>query len=330
MSHWVECQICPKQCRIAPGRSGDCRIRVNVDGKLVATTYGFPTTMHIDPMEKKPLYHFLPGSDILSVATVGCNLHCQGCQNHSISQANPEEMEAWEFPPERLVELAIERGSPSIAYTYTEPIASYEYTLDCCSAARSKGIRNVLVTAAYINEAPLRKLCPYVDAANVDIKSFSEEFYRKMCSASLAPVLRATQVMVEMGVWVEITYLVIPEMNDSPEEINAMLAWVKQNLGTEIPIHFSRFHPQYRMKNVPPTPAETMEMCRTTALEMGFPFVYLGNLRRPGGEDTLCPNKECPERTTPLIARAGFRILSNRLVAGKCPACGAAVAGVWS
>lgn len=330
MAEWVECQICPKYCRIAPGRSGDCKIRVNIDGKLVATTYGYPTTIHLDPIEKKPLFHFLPGTQILSLATVGCNLHCKGCQNYEISQAKPEEMEAFKMMPEELVTMALERGVPSLAFTYTEPIAYYEYALDCSIAAKAKGLRNVLVTAGYINEPPLRVLAKEVHAANVDVKSFSDKFYRTVCGATLKPVLRAIEILVEMGVWVEITYLVIPTMNDTDEEVRAMAKWATSSLGRRVPIHFSRFFPMYRMQNLPPTPAETLERCREIAKAEGAAFVYIGNLRAAGDEDTFCPNPECPTATEPLIQRAGFRVLKNRLVNGRCPACQEAIPGVWA
>ncbi len=330
MTQWVECQICPKYCRIAPGRSGDCRIRVNLDGKLVATTYGYPTSIHIDPIEKKPLFHFLPGSSILSVATVGCNLHCKGCQNHEISQANPEQMDVFQMSPAELVALTLEKGCPSIAYTYTEPVAFYEYTLDCSVAAKEAGLHSVLVTAGYINETPLRNLAPFVKAANVDVKAFSDAFYRDYCGATLKPVLRAVEILLEMGVWVELTYLVIPTLNDSEQEVQSFVQWVKQTLGRTVPVHFSRFFPQHRMQNLPPTPPETLLACRQIAQSEGLAHVYLGNLRTPGSEDTFCANPECPDTTTPLVKRAGFRILSNRIQQGLCPSCRTPVAGIWS
>jgi pyruvate formate lyase activating enzyme len=329
MSSWVECQLCPKYCRIESGRAGDCRIRMNLDGKLIASTHGRPCAMHLDPIEKKPLFHFLPGTTIFSVATAGCNLHCTFCQNYSISQSNPEETEAYLVAPEDLVKLAVEQHSPSLAYTYTEPLAYYEYTLDGCAKAREAGLRNVLVTAGYGNEKPLSRLLPLVDAANVDLKGFTNEFYVEHCGATLRPVLRCLELCVKLGVWLEITNLVIPTLNDDMARIASMCGWIRENLGAGTPLHFSRFWPRWKMKNLPPTPAETLEAARDTALEAGLKYVYVGNMRSREGENTFCPNPDCPDRGRPLIARVGYEILGNRLANGRCPACATAIEGVW-
>jgi pyruvate formate lyase activating enzyme len=320
----VQCDLCPKACVIAHGQSGDCRIRVNVDGRLIAVTYAHPRSVNVDPVEKKPLFHFLPGTGILSIATVGCNLHCKNCQNWQISQANPEESRSYHLPPERLPQLARTRRCSSVAYTYTDPMAYYEYALDGCIAVREAGLRNVLVTAGYINDPPLRKLCRYVDAANIDLKAFSDAFYRDVCDATLAPVLNTLVVAKSLGVLIEVTNLVIPTLNDSDSMLRDLSRWIARNLGRETPLHFSRFHPQYRFANLPPTPAATLDRARDIAVSEGLYHVYVGNLSRPDASDTFCHS--CKER---LISRRVYRIIGNRLVDGSCPKCGEKAFGIW-
>lgn len=319
----LQCNLCPKACLIEPGQSGECRIRVNIDDRLVATTYGYPCAVHIDPVEKKPMFHFLPGTGILSVATAGCNLHCKNCQNWEISQGNPENVPARELPPERVALLAKEQGCLSVAYTYTEPLVFYEYTLDCSMRAREAGLRNVIVTAGYLNEEPLKKLYPYIDAAQIDIKFMSDQFYREICDASLGPVLQACVLAREAGVFVEITNLVIPTLNDSDEDFRKLARWIAANLGAETPLHFSRFFPQYQMKHLPPTPAETLERAKAVALDEGLCHIYIGNLSLPDSENTYCPS--CGRL---LIERRGFTVLKNTLTDGKC-SCGKDIVGIW-
>ena len=320
----VQCELCPKGCIIAPGQSGECRVRVNIDGVLRSVVYGYPCSASIDPVEKKPLFHFLPGTGILSVATVGCNLHCKNCQNWEISQANPEESRAFSCPPEKAVALARQYHCPSIAYTYTEPIIYYEYTYDTSKRARAAGVRNVLVTAGYVNEGPWRRLLEVVDAANIDLKSMSDAFYRDICSATLQPVQNALVVAKSMGVHVEVTNLVIPTLNDRPEEIRALSQWVKTNLGKETPLHFSGFTPMYKMRHLPPTSLQTLEAARDIAVGEGLEYVYIGNRRTEKGEDTYCP--QCRKL---LIERVGYTIVQNRLAKGCCPDCGTEIFGVW-
>ena len=320
----VQCELCPKACIIAPGQSGECRVRVNIDGVLRSVVYGHPCSANIDPVEKKPLFHFLPGTGILSVATVGCNLHCKNCQNWQISQANPEESQAFSCAPEKLVSLAKQYQCPSIAYTYTEPIIYYEYTYDTARLARGAGIRNVLVTAGYVNEEPWRRLLDYVDAANIDLKSVSDAFYRDVCSATLKPIQNALMVAKSMGVMVEVTNLVIPTLNDKPEEIQDLARWVKANLGAETPLHFSGFTPMFQMRHLPPTPLKTLETARQMALAEGLQHVYIGNRQTQQGENTYCPN--CGML---LIERVGYTVLRNRLENGSCSGCGAEIHGVW-
>lgn len=325
MSMPIQCKLCPKGCVIRPGESGECRIRVNLDGTLRAVTYGYPSAVHVDPVEKKPLYHYRPGTGIFSIATVGCNLHCLNCQNWDLSQRNPEDAEAVHLPPERLPDLARQNGCGSIAYTYSDPVVFYEYTLDSCRQAHEADLGNVLVTAGYINEAPLRELCRWVDAANVDLKALSESFYRDICGATLQPVLHALVTMKSMGVMVEVTNLVIPGINDRDEDLQSLCRWIAANLGRETPLHFSRFSPHYKMQHLPPTPAGTLERARDIARAEGLHFVYVGNILLEDSGHTRCPS--CAKL---LIERIGFQVRQNKLKDGRCPDCRAEVYGKWA
>jgi pyruvate formate lyase activating enzyme len=320
----VQCELCPKMCIIAPGQSGECRVRINVDGVLKTVVYGFPCSMHRDPVEKKPLFHFLPGTPILSLATVGCNLHCRNCQNWEISQANPEETRAESWSPEKLVELARYYKCPSLAYTYTDPIVYYEYTYDTARLAREKGIRNVLVTAGYINPEPWKRLLEVVDAANIDLKGITEDFYRRVCSGTLKPVQNALVMAKASGILLEVTNLVIPTLNDKPDQIRELVRWIKTNLGADTPMHFSGFSPRYKMRHLPPTSLEALEMARDIGIDEGLDYVYIGNVRSKRGENTYCPGCE-----RLLIERIGYTIRQNRLIEGSCPNCSRQIYGVW-
>ena len=320
----VQCELCPKLCLIEPGQSGECRVRINIDGVLRTVVYGYPCSMHIDPIEKKPLFHFLPGTGVLSIATVGCNLHCKNCQNWEISQANPEDVPAVFCPPERLVALTKRNNCPSLAYTYTDPIIYYEYTYDAAKLAKEANIRNVLVTAGYINEGPWKRLLEYVDAANIDLKGISDDFYRQVCSGTLKPVQNALIVAKASGILVEVTNLIVPTLNDKPEQIRQLTRWVKANLGGETPLHFSRFFPRYKMQHLPPTSLKTLDMAREIAMEEGLNYVYIGNISSKEGQNTYCPG--CKNL---LIERSGYTILRNRLRQGHCPDCGREIYGVW-
>jgi pyruvate formate lyase activating enzyme len=321
----VHCELCPKECAIAPGQSGECRIRVNFDGRLCAVTYGFPSAVHRDPIEKKPLFHFLPGTGILSVATVGCNLHCKNCQNWELSQRNPEEAEAVFLPPADVVSLAQRSRCPSVAYTYSDPTVFYEYMFDTARLAREAGLRNVWVTAGYINDRPLRELCTVLDAANIDLKAFSDRFYRDVCDATLAPVLHSIVTAKSLGVLVEVTNLVIPTLNDGDRDLQQLSEWVCRETGPETPLHFSRFQPRHRMLHLPPTPVDTLVRARDIAAAAGLKHVYIGNVMVPGSLDTACP--QCGGT---LIRRIGYHVLENNLIDGHCPVCGKEAYGRWS
>ena len=320
----VQCELCPKRCIIAPGQSGDCRIRVNVDGELVAVTYGYPCSLHIDPIEKKPLFHFLPGSKVFSIATVGCNLHCKNCQNWEISQQSPIDVPAYKTPPKKIAEISEKNNCKSVAYTYTDPAVFYEYTLDTSKEVKKKGMKNIIVTAGYFNEKPLKELCKYIDAANVDLKAYSDKFYRDVCTATLKPVLDSLVTIKSSGVHLEVTNLLLPTMNDSDKDIRSLCKWVKENLGKEVPLHFSRFFPQYLMKNLPPTSLETLKNARSIAKDIGMQYVYIGNVVGEDWENTFCPN--CKKL---LILRYGYIIKKNVIKNGKCPYCGYGIYGVW-
>ena len=324
--HTVTCELCPHACVVPEGAAGDCRIRVNLGGKLRATTYGRPSAIHIDPMEKKPLYHFHPGHPVFSIATAGCNLHCLNCQNWQLSQRGGEEMEeVFRADPADLVAAAKAQGCTALAYTYSDPIVWYEYVEDTSALAHAQGLTNVFVTAAYINPKPLRRLCRVLDATNADLKAFDDGFYRRINGATLKPVLDALVIFREEGVWTELTNLVIPTLNDDLAMIRRMCHWIVAELGADTPLHFSRFHPQYRMRNLPPTPAEFLSRARAEALDAGLKYVYIGNVMGDAGNSTYCPRDG-----TLLVGRSGFVITDYKLTTdGRCPTCNDRIPGVW-
>jgi len=273
---------------------------------------------------KKPFFHFLPGTTAFSIATAGCVLSCKFCQNWQISQAKPEDTDTYDLPPEKVVSNAVAYKCRSVTYTYTEPTVFYEYMYDTAVIAKKQGIKNTMHSCGYINEKPLRTLSKYMDAADIDLKGFTEDFYSRICSGSLKPVLDSLVVLKEEGVWLEITNLVIPTLNDDMKKIREMSSWIVKNLGPDVPIHFSRFFPHYKLTNLPPTPIETMEGARKSALDAGLKYVYIGNIRHEG-ENTFCP--KCKKM---LIERMGYFVRQNLVSNGKCKFCGTSIAGVWS
>ena len=274
----VECQLCPHHCHIANGRSGRCRSRWNHDGVLVSEVYAKPCSLAIDPIEKKPLYHFHPGTTCLSLACTGCNFRCLNCQNHDISQATPDEVDYYELTPEQIVSLCLKHHCPGIAYTYTEPLTYIEYVTDTARLAHEKGLWNILVTAGYVCQEPLAELLPYLDAANIDLKSFSDDIYQHVSGGHLQPVLDTILAMKKAGVWIELTNLVIPGVNDDMEMIRRMCEWIVSNGLAETPLHFSRFFPRYKMQDITPTPVQILKAAKQTALDAGIKHVYLGNV----------------------------------------------------
>jgi len=318
----VKCSVCPRRCTIAPGRRGFCRVRENRDGALYTLVYGLLTALAVDPIEKKPLFNFWPGSTSLSISTVSCNFRCPWCQNWSISQASPEEVVTDEKKPEEIVRLARRYGCKSISYTYNEPTIWFEYVLETSRAAKEQGILNVLVTNGYITNEAIDALSPYVDAANVDVKGFTEEFYQKYCMSSLKDVLTATEHMHKRGMHIETTNLIIPKLNDDLDEIRKLCEWHRETLGRDTPLHFSRFYPQYKMTNLPPTPVETLISARKLAREAELNYVYIGNVPGEEGENTYCPT--CGKVT---VERIGFDISTWSLTRNnQCSQCGAKIA----
>jgi len=321
----VECTNCPNQCVLKRMETSKCRNRINVKDKLYSIAYGNPCAVHVDPIEKKPFFHFLPSSRAFSIATAGCNFACLNCQNWEISQKSPKETENMDLMPDRVVEACLNNNCQSIAYTYGEPTVFYEYVYDTARIARASGIKNVYKSNGYINEQPIRMLSKYLDAANIDLKGFTEDTYLKLNSGKLAPVLRTLQVLKEEGVWLEITNLVIPSWTDDMKIIRDMCKWLVANKMDDCPLHFSRFSPLYKLTQLPATPVQTLQKARDTALNAGMKFVYIGNLPGSDYENTLCP--KCGKT---VVARKGFRVIQNTIIAGKCRFCGERIAGVWS
>jgi pyruvate formate lyase activating enzyme len=321
----IKCLICPNECTLKENEISTCHNRTIVDNKLYTIAYGNPCAVHIDPVEKKPLYHFLPSSSAFSIATAGCNFACLNCQNWTISQVSPKDTQNYDLMPPRVVEECIKNRCESIAYTYSDPITFYEYTIDTSKIAREKGIRNILVSAGYINEEPLRNLCKHIDAAQIDIKSFKESIYLKLNAGKLQPVLNTLKVMKEEGVWLEISNLVIPGWTDDMEMIKEMCTWLHNNGFDDTPLFFLRFQPLYKLTQLPATPLATLLKAREIALQAGIKYVYAGNVPGSDSENTFCP--KCKKL---LILRKGFSILENNLNKGNCKFCGEKIPGVWS
>jgi pyruvate formate lyase activating enzyme len=321
---YVQCQLCPLRCIIADGERGQCRVRENRAGRLYSVVYGNPCAVHVDPIEKKPFFHFLPTASAFSLATAGCNLRCLYCQNWSISQLPPEETQNMDLPPDQVVLSAQGYQAPVIAYTYSEPIVFYEYVLATARLARQAGLRNVVVSAGFINPEPLRELCALVDAIKIDLKGYDEGFYRDVCQAELAPVLEAMRTIYHSGTHLEIVNLVVPSLNDSLDQLRALAGWVVRELGADVPLHFSRFYPEYKLANLPPTPVDRLDQARQIALEEGVHFVYVGNVPGHAGNHTYCP--ACGRA---IILRQGFAVQEYHLRAGACAYCGEPIPGVW-
>ncbi|MBU1322082.1 MAG: AmmeMemoRadiSam system radical SAM enzyme [Nanoarchaeota archaeon] len=319
----VKCELCPWMCIIKPDKIGMCRVRKNMAGKLYSLIYARPCAVHVDPIEKKPFYHFMPGAKAFSIATIGCNFFCEFCQNWQISKADANNIDNQfeELKPEQVIKVCKENNCQIISYTYTEPTIFYEYMLDIAKQAKKQGIKNTIVSNGYINEAPLRELCKVLDSANIDLKAFTNDFYQKVCKGKLEPVLKTLKILKQEGVWLEITNLIVPGQNDDFEKIEEMCKWIAKELGKDVPIHFSRFHPDYKMTDAKPTSVETLEKAKEIA-EKYLDYVYLGNV---GGEtNTFCP--KCRET---VIKRSVFHASQNRIKRGKCPDCKQNIAGVW-
>lgn len=321
----VKCRVCPRGCVVAEGGRGDCGVRENCGGVMQTVVYGRVCAAHADPIEKKPFFHFLPGSRAFSLATAGCNAHCEFCQNWEMAQGRPEAVGAVFVAPERIARAAEEADCASVAFTYTEPTVWIEYALDVARAAATAGLRRVLVSNGMIEGEARRALYGAMDAVKIDLKAFREEFYRRVVQGRLGPVLDSLEAARAMGRWVEIVYLLIPGMNDGEEELRAMAGWVRSTLGAEVPVHFSRYGPAYRMREPGPTPVADLERARAVALAEGLRYVYLGNVAGHAAENTDCP--QCGRR---MIAREGYAVEHDGLTEkGCCAGCGAAIPGVF-
>ncbi len=321
----IQCELCPRRCRVPHGKRGFCRVRENRKGKFYSLVYGNPSVLHLDPIEKNLLFHVLPATTSFSIATVGCNFQCKFCQNWEISQASPEDVYSYEAPPEMVVKTAKEMGARSVAYTYVEPTVFHEYALDTGRLVKQAGLLNVMHSNGFINKAPLVELCRVLDAANIDLKSFTEGFYRDFCSGYLAPVLETLKILKKENVHLEITSLIIPTKNDDLAAIREMCLWVKRELGADTPIHFSRFYPLYKLRNLPPTPVSTLERARAAALEAGLEYVYVGNVPGHKSENTFC--SRCRKM---IIRRVGYMVGEINIKGGKCAFCGNPIPGIWS
>jgi pyruvate formate lyase activating enzyme len=320
----IKCQLCAQGCVIGVGQRGRCRARINVNGELRSLVYGRPLAIHVDPIEKKPFYHFLPGATAFSLATSGCPLHCKFCQNWELSQSSPEDYETAFTPPAKIVSAAASDQVPVVAYTYNEATVFSEYLLDIAREGKKRGLRSVLISCGFMNEAPLAEMCGVLDAIKIDLKGFSEEFYRTVCSAELKPVLRSIKQVATSGVHLEIVNLVVPTLNDADAWFQQLSEWVAGELGPDVPVHFTQFHPDYQLLNLPPTPVRTLERAREIALGRGIRYVYIGNVPNHRASHTYCP--KCGRM---VIGRSDFLVLEMHLTNGRCEYCGQPIAGVW-
>lgn len=321
----VRCTLCPRACIVADKERGDCGVRENRGGVYCTLVHSRVCAAHVDAVEKKPLFHYLPGTTAFSIATAGCNVNCKFCQNWDISQSRPEQVPARYLPPKRAAEMALQNHCPTIAFTYSEPVVFIEYVMDTSDAAHEAGIRTIVVSNGYIQEKPLREAYGKMDAVKIDLKAFTESYYQKVVTGDLKPVLDTLVTLRKMGKWTEIVYLVAPTLNDGDAEFRGAAKWVKENLGEEVPLHFTQFHPDYLLKNLPITPIATLERARAIATAEGLHYVYIGNVPGHPAENTYCP--KCGKL---LVQRLGFEIRQMSIQHGKCGFCGHAIPGVWS
>ncbi|MDD5168009.1 MAG: AmmeMemoRadiSam system radical SAM enzyme [Syntrophales bacterium] len=321
----VKCLLCAQGCTIRAGERGKCRSRMNVGGQLKSLVYGRPVAIHTDPIEKKPFYHFLPRSAAFSFATTGCPLSCRFCQNWEISQASPEDFTPPYVPPSSMVLAARNNRAPVIAFTYNEPTVFFEYMVDVARAARKQRLRSVLISCGFMNEAPLIELCDTLDAIKIDLKGFSSAFYRDVCHADLRPVLKTIKTIARRRIHLEIVNLVVPTLNDSEKMIRELVDWISGEIGPDVPIHFTRFHPDYQLLNLPPTPVATLEHARNIAMDKGIRYAYVGNVPNHPGNHTYCPS--CKKVVIKRLS--GFFIEALNIKDGRCSFCHSKIAGVW-
>ena len=320
----VRCTLCPRGCALRDGQHGYCKVRENRGGVLYSLVQAQVWASNLDPIEKKPFFHYLPGTLAYSIATVGCNLRCRYCQNFELSQTRPAERAVRPMPPGRVAELARACGSRTIAFTYNEPVVFAEYVMDTADAAHAAGLRCVAVSNGYLRGEALAAIYGRMDAVKIDLKAFSESFYTRIVGGHLRPVLDTLEALRKMGKWIEIVYLVVPTLNDSEAELHSLTQWIRTSLGRDVPLHFSRFYPEYQLRDLPVTPPATLERARAIALAAGLHYVYLGNL--PGHP---AQNTDCPGCGTLLVERAGFATSKVRIRNGACPICQHPIPGIW-
>lgn len=321
----ILCQLCPRECLLGDKERGFCGVRENDGGTYYTLVYGKPCSLNVDPIEKKPFFHFQPGTTTFSLATAGCNVHCKFCQNWEISQVRPEQIDNVNLSPEEAVSQAEKFRCSSIAFTYTEPVIFYEYMFDISRIARRRGLKNAVVTNGFINSEPLKNLLSVVDAIKVDLKAFDQNFYSSYVRGNLDPVLEAIKIIGRSRVWLEIVYLIIPTLNDDLSKIRNMARWIKDEVGANVPVHFSRFTPMYLLKNLPPTPISSLEAAQRVSRDEGLKFVYVGNVPGHEGENTYCPS--CQKI---IIRRSGYKVETFEIKNGNCEFCGAEIPGVWT
>jgi pyruvate formate lyase activating enzyme len=319
----VTCKLCPHECRVADLERGTCGVRENQGGTYYTLVYGNPCSANIDPIEKKPLFHYYPTTRALSIATAGCNFVCKFCQNWEISQKRPEQVRSGKFFPGEVIDKARQNNCKTVAHTYTEPVIFFEYMLDCAIEGKKRGVPNVMISNGYIQEKPMRELCKYLGAVKIDLKAFTEKFYREMCDGKLKPVLDVLLVLKDEGVWYEIVVLLIPTLNDGKQEIDAMTKWIVKELGPDVPVHFSRYYPTFMLKNIPPTPPETLHRARKIAMDNGVKFAYVGNLISDA-ENTYCPS--CGKL---LIERMRYAVRVVGMKKNRCKYCSETIPGVF-
>jgi len=320
----VHCTLCPHECIVRDGQRGYCEVRENRGGTYHTLVYGRVCAAHVDPIEKKPLFHFLPGTSVFSIATAGCNVECQFCQNWEISQALPENVSSRELPPAAVLDVARSHDCPSVAFTYSEPTVFYEYSLDTAREAKKAGVHAVTVSNGYINADPMKRLCEELSAVKIDLKAFTEEFYRTYVRGELKPVLDTIKLVHSLGKHLEVVTLLIPGLNDSEQEVRDLSRWVVDNVGPDVPLHFSRFHPAYKMTNLPATPVRTVVRAREIAADEGVRYAYTGNVPGSPYEGTFCHS--CGKE---VIERYGNAVTAMRVQEGRCPFCNTAIPGVW-
>jgi pyruvate formate lyase activating enzyme len=320
----IKCKLCPRECTVGDKERGYCGVRENRGGAYYSMVYSRVCAAHVDPIEKKPLFHYLPGTVAFSLATAGCNVNCKFCQNWDISQSRPEEIPAQYAPPTSVAQLARQYNCPTIAYTYSEPVVWAEYLMDCADAGHAAGVRSIVVSNGYMQEEALKAAYGKMDAVKIDLKSFTESYYRQVVTGQLKPVLETLVTLRKVGKWTEIVFLVLPTLNDSDAEFHSLAQWIKANLGADVPLHFTQYHPEYLLKNLPVTPVATLERAKAIADAEGLHFVYIGNVPGHPAQNTYCP--KCHKM---IVERVGFVASEMLIKNGKCPFCQHPVPGVW-